>query len=81
MIYERWYKEQEANGQTGIAAEEEENYEEVSAIFESEAHLIDKNVIRKKILDQIGQKLNKFEGEKDNLYFLNKFYDPLSDDM
>jgi hypothetical protein len=54
---------------------------EESSIFKSEPHLVDKNVIRRKILDSLGSRLNKFEGEKDNLYFLNTFYDPLSKDM
>ena len=81
-MFEAWYKTQEVSGKgEQKRAKENEKFEEVSSLFQNETHLVDKNVVRKKILEALGQRLNKFEGSKDQAYFLDNFYDPLSQSM
>ena len=53
-----------------------ENAEEPSELA-SESHLIDKNVVRKRILDRLGNRLSKYDGVKDKGYYFSNIYDPL----
>lgn len=42
---------------------------------------IDKNVVRKRLLDKLGERLEILAHTKNNDYFKNNFYDPLEDDL
>lgn len=76
MMFDIWFEENEKSLKNEVIKDEKE-IKEVSSIFESDADHVDRNVVRKRVLDQLGKKLENFSGEKDNLYFLNNFYDPL----
>ena len=48
---------------------------------EPSVSLVDKNVVRKRLLDKLGEKLEILAHTKNNEYYRNNFYDPLSDDL
>ena len=48
---------------------------------EPSVSMVDKNVVRKRLLDKLGEKLEVLAHTKNSEYYLNNFYDPLSDDL
>lgn len=52
-----------------------------SQLLDISENFVDKNVVRKRILDRLGEKLVKLDHTKNNDYFRNSFYDPLVQDM
>lgn len=48
---------------------------------EPSVSLVDKNIVRKRLLDKLGEKLEILAHTKNNDYYHNNFYDPLSDDL
>lgn len=54
---------------------DEEEHEDQSVNY------LDKNVVRKRLLDKLGERLEILAHTKNNEYFKNNFYDPLEDDL
>ena len=44
-------------------------------------NFVDQNVVRKRLLDKLGEKLTKYDQPKNMEYFKNSIYDPLLEDM
>ncbi len=70
-------KEEEQNE----PVEKQEEDIDKSQLVDISENFVDKNVIRRRILDRLGEKLIKFDQTKNNDYFRSNFYDPLVQDM
>ena len=53
----------------------------LSKIEENDKFVVDKNVIRKRILDTLGRKLEDLNQIRDKNYFMKTIYDPLNSNM
>ncbi len=58
-----------------------ENKEDDDDLGRDSENFIDKNVVRKRLLEKLGEKLQMYDQTKNNDYFKNSFYDPLFEDM
>ena len=64
--------------QDDLANQDQDDEEEPE---DPSVNLVEKNVVRKRLLDKLGEKLEILAHTKNNDYYKNNFYDPLSDDL
>ena len=57
---------------------DEEDDEELT---DPSVNLVDKNVVRKRLIDKLGEKLEILAHTKNTEYYRANFYDPLTDDL
>jgi len=46
-----------------------------------EPHLVDNSITRKRVLDQLGQRIEELDRVRDHQYYLETIYDPLSNNV
>ena len=79
-LYEQWEIANSAalnEKQNGFA----NDMAHLSKIEENDKFVVDKNVIRKRILDTLGRRLEDLNQIRDTSYFLKTIYDPLTSNM
>lgn len=76
-----WMKNTDFDSRPVIVKEEAENKELEEIVEHESEQFLDKNVVRKKILEKLGGRLTQFDRSRNNEYFLSNFFDPLEGNL
>lgn len=73
-------KENDFDARPAPGAQQNDDDEDEQA-DDARENIIDRNVVRKRLLDKLGERLEYLAHSKNADYFKNNFYDPLEDDL
>lgn len=77
-LLNEWMKSHDIEPEADLGRDAEDNEEPDD---EPSVSLVDRNVVRKRLLDKLGEKMEILAFTKNSEYYRNNFYDPLTDDM